>query len=365
MNNSVENPPIFPGALLRMGWNSYFEALRGRLETDTLLARVTGTRKYSFLVSDGEKEWPATVSKSITHHSGLHPVPGDWVLLRGTVISEVLPRKNALSRGAAGARGRKEEIAAEQQVIAANIDRVFIVCGLDRDFSLRRIERYLTLVYNCGLDPAIILTKADLHPDPERFEREVATVAFGVPVHLVSALDGAGLAAIEEHLSPGQTVTMIGSSGAGKSTLLNRLFGTDLQMTGPVSEVDGKGMHTTTTRDLISMPQGGMLIDNPGIREIAFWDTGDGIEAAFPEINALAADCRFSDCTHLHEPGCRIQAALADGTLDPDRLESYRKIKREMGYLSDRQQKSADRVEKEHWKKISLTVKAMKKSGKL
>jgi ribosome biogenesis GTPase len=157
---------------------------------------------------------------------------------------------------------------------------------------------------------------------------------------------------------------MIGSSGAGKSTLINRLYGKAIQVTGSISESVGKGKHTTTNRDLIVMPQGGMVIDNPGIREIAFWDDDGGIENAFPEIERLAEECRFSDCSHSHEPGCRVLGAVADGEISPDRLESYRKMKRELTYLSHRRHKSADRVEKEHWKEVALKIKAQKRLQK-
>jgi ribosome biogenesis GTPase len=278
-----------------------------------------------------------------------------------TVIYELLARKNSLSRGDAGTHGKKNGQPQKEQVIAANLDTVFIVCGLDRDFNLRRIERYLTLVYNCGLNPVIILTKADLHQDPMPFVSEVENIAFGVPIHLVSALDCKGLTSLEQYLSTGQTTTMVGSSGAGKSTLVNRLYGKTVQATGSISNSVGKGKHTTTSRDLIMMPQGGMVIDNPGIREIAFWNDDDGIDVAFPEIENLANECRFSNYSHMHEPGCRVLQAVTDREIFQDRLESYQKMKRELTYLSRRQHKSADRVEKEQWKEVALKIKAINK----
>jgi len=238
---------------------------------------------------------------------------------------------------------------------------VFIVCGLDRDFNLRRIERYLTLVYNCGLMPVIVLTKADLHRDPLGYVSKVEAVTLGVPVHLISAWDNTGLNALESYLSPGRTSTLVGSSGAGKSTLLNRLYGRPVQRTGAVSTQVGKGRHTTTSRELIRMPQGGMVIDNPGLREIAFWEVHQGVDAVFPEIEALRADCRFADCSHTHEPGCPVLAAVEAGEITGGRLENYRKMRREMDYLDHRRHKSADRVEKERWKSVALKIKAMKK----
>ena len=349
--------------LCQMGWTSHFQSqLENRSNEGGIPARVVGVAKNSFRTSDGKNEWLATLAGRLQHDAdGLYPVTGDWVLMTGTVITRVLERRNALARGASGSRHKQEAQPQKAQVIAANLDTVFIVCGLDRDFNLRRIERYLTLVYNCGLAPAIILTKADLHEDPLPYVCEVEVVAFGVPIHLVSATDDNGLTALEPYLSGGRTTTMVGSSGAGKSTLVNRLYGKPIQLTGAISTHVGKGQHTTTSRDLIRMPQGGMVIDNPGIREIAFWEVDQGIEAAFPEIEALGRECRFSDCSHTHEPGCRILESVAVGEISKDRLENYRKMKRELDYLAHRQHKSADRVEKERWQAVALKIKAMNK----
>ncbi len=351
--------------LTQMGWTSHFQAqLQAYCSDDFIPARVVGVRKNTFRIQNGEREWLATLAGRLKRQpQGLYPVTGDWVLMSDTVIFKVLNRKNALSRGASGTHGKQDAQPRREQVIAANLDTVFVVCGLDRDFNLRRIERYLTLVYNCGLNPVIILTKADLHQDPMSFVSEVETVAFAVPVHLVSALDCKGLPALEQYLSPGQTTTMVGSSGAGKSTLVNRLYGKPIQATASVSKRIRKGKHTTTSRDLIVMPQGGMVIDNPGIREIAFWNDDEGVDITFPEIKNLAGECRFSNCSHVHEPGCRVLQAVADGEILQDRLESYQKMKRELTYLSNRQHKSADRVEKEQWKGVALKIKEIKKGG--
>lgn len=349
--------------LTRMGWTSHFQTQREHFPNkDIVPARVIGVRKNSFRISNGKHEGLATLAGRLKYDTeGIYPVTGDWVLMTDTVISTVLVRKNTLSRGASGARNKQEAQPQKEQILAANLDTVFIVCGLDRDFNLRRIERYLTLIYNCGLNPAIILTKADLHQDTAYFVNEVEAVAFGVPIHLISALEDGGLFSLEPYLSPGRTTTMVGSSGAGKSTLVNRLYGKNIQITGSISAHVGKGKHTTTSRDLIMMPQGGMVIDNPGIREIAFWETDQGIETAFPEIEQLSRQCRFTDCSHAHEPGCRVLEALDAGEISKGRLENYRKMKRELAYLSHRQHKSAERVEKERWKEVALKIKALKK----
>ena len=356
INDNINN-------LRRIGWRGCFQnQLASYADSGLLPARVAGVSKNSFRLNDGESEWLATAAGKLKHEAGgLYPVAGDWVLAADAVIYKVLARENALSRGASGARHKKDPHSQREQVIAANLDAVFIVCGLDRDFNPRRIERYLTLVYNCGLNPVIVLTKADLHREPERFMDEAEAVAFGVPVRLVSAEDDSGLAEMEPYLAPGKTVTLVGSSGAGKSTLVNRLCGQEVQLTRSVSELLGKGRHTTTSRDLILTRQGGMVIDNPGIREIAFWDVDRGMDAAFPEIEKLALQCRFADCGHTHEPGCRVLEALESGEISRDRLENYWKMKREMDYLAQRREKSADRVEKERWKGVALKIKAINK----
>jgi ribosome biogenesis GTPase / thiamine phosphate phosphatase len=365
MNEKMHiNAAFFTDSLETMGWSTFFQThLDHFCDTTQVLARVVGVRKNCFIISQGKEDRRVTAAGRLHHQGeGLYPVVGDWVLVDDAVITAVIPRRNALARGTAGSRGKQDALPRQGQVLAANLDTVFVVCGLDRDFNLRRIERYLTLVYNCALNPVIVLTKADLHADPETFVHQAEAIAIGVPVHMVSAKEMDGISQLETYLSRGRTITLMGSSGAGKSTLVNRLYGKPVQATSSISDRIGKGMHTTTSRDLIMMPQGGMLIDNPGIREISFWDNDGGIEIAFPEIEMLASECRFSDCSHLHEPGCRIRRAVAEGEIASDRLESYHKMKRELQYLADRQHKSANRVEKERWKPVAATVKAIKKS---
>ncbi len=351
--------------LNKLGWTSHFQyQLENLNDAARCPARVVGVRKNSFAVSNGREEWLAAVAGRLRHRrDGFFPVAGDWVLADGNLITAVLDRRNALSRGAAGTHGKEGAQPRSEQVIAANLDAVLIVCGLDRDFNLRRIERYLTLVYNCGLKPVIILTKADLHTDPQVPVDEVESIAYGVSIHLVSALENRGLETLAANLKPGHTFTLVGSSGAGKSTLVNRLCGDTVRATGSVSARLGKGRHTTTTRDLIMLPDGAMVIDNPGLRELAFWDHEDGVASAFPDIEALVDDCRFADCRHLQEPGCRVRQAVQEGQITAERLENYHKMQRELDYLSDRQHKSADRIEKERWKDVALKIKALKKKG--
>ena len=357
-NNTDTNDILQP--LLKMGWDSHFQTHLDNICKDNVFpARVVGVRKNSFLISQGNSECLATAAGKLNHQKEKFPVTGDWVLVNDKVISAVLPRKNTLSRGAAGTHGKQGSKPSKEQIIAANLDTVFIVCGLDQDFNMRRLERYLTLVYNCGLTPSIILTKADLHQNPEHYVYDVETVAFEVPVHCISAKDSIGLASLEPYFSQGRTIAMIGSSGSGKSTLVNRLSGKTMQTTNLISESVGKGKHTTTSRSLIMMPQGGLVIDNPGIREIGFWDDTGGLSVAFPEIEKLASTCRFHDCSHTREPGCQVLHGVTTGAIRKDRLDSFQKMKRELAYLSDRQTKSADRVEKERWKAVSLKIKAI------
>ena len=348
--------------LSHLGWTDNLQEQLENINNNSLMpARVTGVRKRYFFINDGKEEILATPAGKLKQESSrTYPVVGDWVMVRQTAIEGILSRKNALTRGAAGMRSRKSGEYREQ-TIAANLDSVFIVTGLDRDFNLRRIERYLTLVYSCGLTPVIILTKADLHQDPKPFVDETKTIAFGVPVHLVSAFNDSGLSELTPYLVHGRTSVMVGSSGTGKSTLINRLCGEEVQATGEVSASVGKGTHTTTSRDLIMMPQGGMIIDNPGIREISFWEIDQGVESTFPEIEKMAAECRFSDCTHTHEPGCRVLKAIQDEELTEARLENYLKMKRELEYISARKKKSADRVEKERWKGVTIKIKSINK----
>ncbi|MGE4194213.1 MAG: ribosome small subunit-dependent GTPase A [Pseudodesulfovibrio sp.] len=348
-----------PTSLRPLGWNDHFDRELAAMNPGPgRVARVISVQRGLFLVSDGGREWLCSPAGRLLHGAtGDYPVTGDWVLADDVVANAIIPRKNLLSRGEAGARGTQAKTAHRAQPIAANLDTVFIVCGLDRDFNLRRLERYMTLVHNCGLSPVVVLTKADLHRDPEEFRLEAESIAFGVPVALTSLPDGAGVNELGRYLAPGRTVAMLGSSGAGKSTLANMLHGSDIRATSEVSKSVGKGRHTTTTRELIRMPQGGMLMDNPGIREIAFHEDGQGADSAFADILELSAECRFADCSHDLEPGCAVRRAVEAGELDPARLESYHKMKRELRYLSDRRTKGASRAEKERWQGLALMRK--------
>jgi len=361
-NNICKNEPFFH-QLQNLGWSSFFQQQLPPLSGGIIPARIVGVRKNIYLLNGGQGEVQTTLAGRFYHESGAQfPAVGDWVLVRDSVITSVLTRKNMLSRKAAGGRGGKnDEAYLDDQVLAANLDTVFIVCGLDRDFNLRRIERYLALVYNCGIEPVVILTKADLHKSPYDFVTEVESIACGVTVIPVAVGDEESIRQVADLLTQGRTATLIGSSGAGKSTLINRLFGEDKRETATVGARVGKGRHTTTTRDLFILPGGGIVIDNPGIREIAFAVHDSGLESAFPDIDALARFCRFSDCSHTHEPGCQVLAAVSSGEISRGRLGNYQKILNERSYFQARESKSAARVEKERWKDIALKVRDIKK----
>ena len=279
------------------------------------------------------------------------PVVGDWVVVAlgagagaGT-ITAVLPRRTRFSRKTAWQ-------AAEEQVLAANIDVVFLVASMNEDLNLRRLERYLILAFESGARPVIVLTKADLHPAPEAALAEVRAIAGDVAVHAISSRTGLGLDAVRALLGPGCTAVLLGSSGVGKSTLVNTLAGEELLATQEIRE-DGRGRHTTTRRELIQLPTGGLVIDTPGIREVQLWVADEGIEEAFEDVTGLFEHCRFSDCAHDREPGCAVRAALAEGTLADDRWESYLKLQAELAVLARKLDKRAASEERKRWKTLA------------
>ena len=340
-----------------MGWDPFFEKQKKALKKiNGRLARVTGLQKNHVRIHDGKEEVVVKARGRIVRGHGkntLFPVPGDFVIEKDGVVTRVFQRKNQLVRGAAGRRGKLDASPKAKQVIASNIDTVIVVCGLDRDYNLRRIERYLSLIYNSGMRPVVVLNKADLHEDPSPFKKEVEEIARDVPVHLVSCEEEEGIEGLSGYLEKGKTVCLMGSSGAGKSSLVNAIVGDEVRMVGEVSEFDGKGMHTTTTRDMIFLASGGMIIDNPGIREISLSDEKEGVKDTFPDIEELSALCRFSDCTHQHEPGCHVKEAVERGDLASDRLVNYLKMRLEVTFASERDAKTADRIAREKWREVA------------
>lgn len=323
------------------GWSTAVEkAFAPWNDAQHIPARVIRGEKNFFRVISSQGELTVRFAGKIRHRAGGRPdlpVVGDWVVVvpqpqqRGTIVA-LLERRNSFSRNLPGRRKGKEQ-RTEEQVIAANIDLVIIVCGLDQDYNLRRIERYLTLVSSSGADALLILNKADLHPEPQTCVAEVKTIAGNTPILLCSALEPLQLLPLQDYMKEGQTVALLGSSGVGKSTIVNALLGEERQKVAAVSSADGKGRHTTTHREMFVLPQGGILMDNPGMRELHLWGEGVDLEESFADIEALARSCRFRDCSHTCEPGCAVQEAAATGVLDGDRLANYHKLKTELEAL--------------------------------
>ena len=290
-------------------------------------------------------ELSAGLAGRLVHEAapGELPVAGDWVAASPrpgedtATIHHVLPRSSAFVRRASGPGGGL-------QVVAANVDIVLIVASLNADLSLRRIERYLATAWESGAAPIVVLTKADACDDVGDARAEVEAVAIGAPVHAVSAQTGEGLDGLVACLGVGKTAVLLGSSGVGKSTLVNALAGQALMATQAIIEEGARGRHTTTHRELVLLPSGGLVLDTPGMRELGLWDADAGLSATFADIEALAGDCRFHDCAHQSEPGCAIRASLERGELDPGRWRSFQKLQRELAHL-DRREDPVARIE--------------------
>jgi ribosome biogenesis GTPase / thiamine phosphate phosphatase len=316
-------------------WAAAFAPLAG---PDVRPARVVLEHGRFLRVHDGERELLAVSAGRLRHDAASAaelPTVGDWVAIqhapgrRGgddlAQIQKVLPRRSRFSRRRAGLR-------AEEQVVAANVDTVLLMMGLDRDFSPRRLERYLTLAYASGAEPAVLLNKADLATDLDSQWSTIRQLRPGLPVltlQLSGAEPGRAAAVLAPFLVAGRTLALLGSSGVGKSTLLNHLAGADLQRTGDVRQSDSRGRHTTSYAQLFTLPGGALCIDTPGLREIQLWDADQGIDSTFEDVAALASNCRFGDCRHEAEPGCAVQQALAAGALAEDRWASFLKLRAE------------------------------------
>ncbi len=352
-----------------IGWNSFFQkSFRAMQIPDTVPARVITELKDTYQVYTECGELTATITGRMRHFAETeerYPAVGDWVVIKRlhneqkAIIHAVLPRKSKFSRKVAGERS-------EEQIVSANIDTVFIVSAMDggRNFNLRRIERYLTLAWSSGAIPVIVLNKVDLCTDIDTPVHEVETVAPGISIHPVSARENTGLDALKAYLGRGKTTAFLGSSGVGKSALINALLGIEKQKTAEVRGDDRMGRHTTTRRELIILPGGGMVIDTPGMREIQMWAGEEDLQATFHDIEMLARQCRFSDCSHNTESGCAVKAAIAGGALDPSRLESFRKLQKEINYLAYREEHGTRLYEKLRWKKVARLVKEIKHNPK-
>jgi len=352
-------------SLVDLGWDpGWASAFRPHGGTGWAPARVLAAHRDAWVVAGLDGDRDAVVSGRLRHEAlgpADLPAVGDWVAAAGTrtagtcVIHAVLPRRTAFRRGTGDDDAAPS--LADEQVLAANVDTALVMTGLDGDFNLRRLERYLAVAWNGGVTPVIVLNKADLDVDVDGFRVAAQAVAPGVEIRPLSALAGTGVDDLAtDHLAPGSTAVVLGSSGVGKSTLVNALLGHDRQRTGAVREDDARGRHTTTHRELIRLPDGGLLIDTPGLRSLGVAGAGDGIGSAFADIEALAEGCRFRDCRHETEPGCAVLAALADGRLDKDRFESHRKLEREAAYVARASDPLARAAERRRWRAITASV---------
>lgn len=327
-------------SLTELGWSGFFEK-QPKPNIPLVPARVAEENRELYRIFCGQGEFLAEVSGKLRHEITSPfalPAVGDWVLARlrpddeRATIHCVLQRKGRFLRKMAGRK-------TEGQIIAANVDVVFLVSSLNREFNLRRLERYLSLAWDSGAEPVILLNKTDLCDDKDatNLRRDAEDAAKGVRVILTSAERGVGLAELRAILQPGVTAAFLGSSGVGKSSLINALLGMQQLETQPVRASDDRGRHTTTRRQLLLLPSGGVVIDTPGMRELQLWGASDGIDRTFADIGELAARCRFRDCRHRTEPGCAVRAAVEADTLDAQRLESLHKLEKEERFLEVKQ----------------------------
>lgn len=354
--------------LLGFGWSTAWQERFAALERPDLVpGRVTQVSRSFCQVLSVQGEITLQIPGRLRHrHRNPVELPavGDWVVFTagsktgGGTVEQVLPRQGVITRQAPGRRG-----ALLEQVIAANVDIVFIVVGLDRDYNLRRLERYLVLVDQSSARPVLILNKTDVCSDVADKCAEVSALWPDLPVHPLSARAESSADQLRPYLGFGTTAAFLGSSGAGKSTLINALIGFERQATGEVSSALGKGRHTTTHRELISLESGALLIDNPGMRELQLSGDSEDLGGTFDDIDDLSQGCRFNDCRHLSEPGCAVRAAVDSGTLANERYQGYLKLQKELDDRKLRQEIGSEAAEKERWRPVSKALKKKKRSG--
>lgn len=356
-----------------LGWHPYFEAQFNALKDESnedgwCPARVVEEHRERYVIWFDQGERLAQVSGKYRHNTTWRsdfPAVGDWVAVEHAdddhaVIHALLPRRTAFVRQAVLGNDKTDN-----QVLAANVDTVFLVSALDREFNLRRIERYLTIAWDSGVSPVIILNKADVCENLESAIADTEAVAIGVPIHAISAIEQQGLEALDPYLLPGKTVAFLGSSGVGKSTIINKLLGEERQKTREISSAVNKGRHTTTTRELILHRSGAILIDTPGMRLLGMWSDDSGLSHTFDDVESLVTSCRFADCTHSDEPGCAVLAAIDAGSLDEKRLANYKRLQREIAFQDRRKDKAEqNRVNREWAKRIQAHHRAMKELRK-
>ena len=344
---------FFSHQLATLGWDSYFDEKFKRFASDGgVPARVIADYGAEYLVHDGAGTSRAAVGRHLRNDGSTMPAVGDWVsVLKREPLNAILgvvDRRTVFSRNSAGVETR-------EQILAANVDVTFVVAAAT-DVNLRRIERYLTIAWQSGAVPVVLLTKADVAESPDELRAELEVIAMGTPVVVTSAVTGDGIDEIVRELQPARTGVLLGPSGAGKSTLINRIVGTDLMRTRLIHR-SGEGRHMTSHRQLVQLPQGGMIIDTPGLREAQLWEGDEALGNIFEDIEELALRCRFTDCAHATEPGCAIKAALANGSLDGLRFQSYRKLQRELRAIAAKTDARIRSEERKKWKQISVAAK--------
>lgn len=347
-----------------LGWNEYLNNAFIKYEQQGFtVGRVMLEHKRLYRVETEQGECLAEVSGKYRFEAATredYPAVGDWVVLSErqeegkATIHALLPRFSKFSRKAAG-------LTTEEQIVATNVDTIFLVQSLNYDFNPRRLERYLVMAWESGANPVVVLTKSDLCEDVQAKMEEVEGVAFGVPVHAVSVKDEIGLEELSAYFTLGKTVALLGSSGAGKSTLTNYLIGDEKQLIQEVRSDDDKGKHTTTYRELYLLPSGGLVLDTPGMRELQLWEADGAIGHSFQDVEELAEQCYFRDCKHANEPKCAVREAIEEGTLEAARYQSYVKLQRELAYLERKNDKRAQLAEKDKWKKVTSGLRGGKK----
>lgn len=350
-------------SLFQLGWNAFFDSYFQPFQNQGFhVARVAIENRDNYLVLTGNQEYFAEVTGKLlfnTSSSSDLPKVGDWVIVslfeseQKAIIHEVLPRQTKFSRKIAGVK-------TEEQILATNIDTIFIVQSCDHDFSLRRLERQMVMVHEGDAQPIFVLNKIDLCENHEEYLSRISRIVPDDDVVAVSAKTNVGLDRLKSRLEAGKTFAFIGSSGVGKTSLINKILGDDVFSTNEVREKDSKGRHTTTRRQLILIPNGGLLIDTPGMKEFQLWEADEGLDEVYSEIAELSAGCRFSDCTHTQEIGCAVINAVENGELSKDRYESYLKLAKELAYLKNRQETNRYNS-KNRFKSISRAIKNFKK----
>jgi ribosome biogenesis GTPase len=350
--------------LKTLGWDSFFEKEFEPFKNEGYgVGRVALEHKGGYRLYTESGEIPAEITGRVRFEAAGRadfPAVGDWVVITiqpteaKASIHVILPRKSKFSRKIAGS-------VTDEQIVATNIDTVFLIQSLDKNYNLRRLERYLVLALESGADPVIILSKADVCESVEERRLEVEAIAPAVPVHAISTKMGEGLEQLNAYIGAGRTIAFLGMSGVGKSTLINRLVGRDVQKVREVRAHDDRGVHTTRHRELVVLPTGGLLVDTPGMRELQLWDVGEGLSDSFTDVETIAAQCRFSNCTHRQEPDCAVREAVENKSLDSKRLENYLKMGKELEHLESRQDTKVQLKRKERDRKFHKEYNKVKR----